>query len=264
MPISSFPISVKSSINLSDINIDTDLNMGTNKIIGYAKNVYPIIHGVTPLNYGNLVGSEVLILNDDTVYSTEYQYTGTWYTKITLTLTEALSELIISGRQFRLTWENELKNSSTYTTYTQMGIPPKFTGYDGSGSTYQVKGGIRSILTYNPYSYNDALIIQVKTASGAGYIRNNKVWLIGWIDHYPNVITDDLWESYGFNGVAGIELFNGDSVKLNNDLIYNGTTYPTTPSSDSSLKYYYNKLTDLDSLEQIEVLSGHPKITFKI
>jgi len=262
MPISSFPISVKSSVNLSDINIDCDLNMGTNKIIGYAKNVYPIIHGVTPLNYANLVGSEVLILSDDTVYSTASY--NTWYTKITLTLTEALSELIISGRQFRLTWENELKNSSTYTTYTQMGISPNFTSYSGYGSTYLVKGGIGAILTYNPYSYNDALIIQVKSSSGTGYIRNNKVWLIGWIDHYPNVITDDLWESYGFNGIAGIELFNGDSVKLNDHLTYNGTTYPTTPSSDSSLKYYYNKLTDLDSLEQIEVLSGHPKITFKI
>ena len=262
MPISSFPISVRSSVNLSDINIDCDLNMGTNKIIGYAKNVYPIIHGVTPLNYANLVGSEVLILNDDTEYSTTSS--GTWFTKITLTLTEALSELIISGRQFRLTWENELRNSSTGTVYTQMGITPYFTGYSDKSSTYKVKGGIGSILTYNPYSYNDALIIQVKASSGTGYIRNNKVWLIGWIDHYPNVITDDLWESYGFNGIAGIELFNGDSVKLNDDLIYNGTTYPTTPSSDSSLKYYYNKLTDLDSLEQIEVLSGHPKITFKI
>ena len=262
MGISSQAISVKSSVNLSDINIDCDLNMGTNKIIGYAKNVYPIIHGVTPLNYANLVGSEVLILSDDTVYSTASY--NTWYTKITLTLTEALSELIISGRQFRLTWENELKNSSTYTTYTQMGISPNFTSYSGYGSTYLVKGGIGAILTYNPYSYNDALIIQVKSSSGTGYIRNNKVWLIGWIDHYPNVITDDLWESYGFNGIAGIELFNGDSVKLNDHLTYNGTTYPTTPSSDSSLKYYYNKLTDLDSLEQIEVLSGHPKITFKI
>ena len=35
MPISSFPISVKSSVNLSDINIDTDLDMGSNSIIGY-------------------------------------------------------------------------------------------------------------------------------------------------------------------------------------------------------------------------------------
>ena len=262
MPISSFPISVKSSINLSDINIDSDLDMGAKNIIGYSKNVYPIIHGVTPLNYANLVGSEVLILSDDTEYSTP-QY-ETWYTIITLTLTEALSELIISGRQFRLTWENELKNSGGNTTYTRMGISPNFTGYSDVGSTYVVKGGIGTILTYNPYSYNDALIIQVKSSWGIGYIRNNKVWLIGWIDHYPNVITDDLWESYGFSGVAGIELFNGDSVKLNDDLTYNGTTYPTTPSSDSSEMYYYNKLTDLDSLEQIEVLSGHPKITFKI
>ena len=38
MPISSFPISVRSSVNLSDINIDTDLDMGANSIIGYAKN----------------------------------------------------------------------------------------------------------------------------------------------------------------------------------------------------------------------------------
>lgn len=36
MPISSFPISVNASVNLSDINIDTDLNMGANSIIGYA------------------------------------------------------------------------------------------------------------------------------------------------------------------------------------------------------------------------------------
>jgi len=35
MPISSFPISVRSSVNLSDINIDTDLDMGANSIIGY-------------------------------------------------------------------------------------------------------------------------------------------------------------------------------------------------------------------------------------
>ena len=35
MPISSFPISVRSSVNLSDINIDTDLDMGSNSIIGY-------------------------------------------------------------------------------------------------------------------------------------------------------------------------------------------------------------------------------------
>lgn len=33
MPISSFPISVKSSVNLSDINIDTDLDMGSNNLI---------------------------------------------------------------------------------------------------------------------------------------------------------------------------------------------------------------------------------------
>lgn len=35
MPISSFPISVRSSVNLSDINIDSDLDMGSNSIIGY-------------------------------------------------------------------------------------------------------------------------------------------------------------------------------------------------------------------------------------
>jgi len=157
MPISSFPISVKSSVNLSDINIDSDLDMGANNIIGYSKNVYPIIHGVTPLNYANLVGSEVLILSDDTEYSTPQH--ETWYTMITLTLTEVLSELIISGRQFRLTWENELKNSGGNYTYTRMGISPNFTGYSNVGSTYVVKGGIGTILTYNPYSYNDALTI---------------------------------------------------------------------------------------------------------
>ena len=35
MGISSQAISVKSSVNLSDINIDTDLDMGSNSIIGY-------------------------------------------------------------------------------------------------------------------------------------------------------------------------------------------------------------------------------------
>ncbi len=39
MGISSQAISVKSSINLSDINIDTDLNMGANSVIGYAKTI---------------------------------------------------------------------------------------------------------------------------------------------------------------------------------------------------------------------------------
>jgi len=39
MPIQSTPVTTQSTINLSDINIDTDLNMGANSIIGYAKSV---------------------------------------------------------------------------------------------------------------------------------------------------------------------------------------------------------------------------------
>ena len=35
MPIQSTPVTTQSTINLSDINIDTDLNMGSNSIIGY-------------------------------------------------------------------------------------------------------------------------------------------------------------------------------------------------------------------------------------
>jgi len=56
MPISSFPISVKSSVNLSDINIDTDLDMGANSIIGYSTttsmlNSFPVVKSLSTDDY---------------------------------------------------------------------------------------------------------------------------------------------------------------------------------------------------------------------
>lgn len=267
MPISSFPISVRSSVNLSDINIDSDLNLGSNNLIlsgnisNYSKDFITIIHGITPLNFSNLSGgNEVNILDDTTEYATPTY--GTWYTKITLTLTEALSELITPERKFRLTWQTEIKNSQTYQTNVAMGIST-FTSYSQTGNTYGVKGGIASQLTYNPYSYNDSLIIQVKSSSGIGYTKNNKVWLIGWVEHYPSVMTNDDIESYGYSGISNIILFNGDSIKINDDLIFNGITNPTTPNIDSLNRSYY-KPSQYSDIEQIEILAGHPQITFKI
>lgn len=90
MPISSFPISVNASVNLSDINIDTDLDLSTNKLIINDLNsleinsksldkYIPLISSGGYLNYSKS-GSAYTPFYDGTEYSTN---STSYSTKIT-------------------------------------------------------------------------------------------------------------------------------------------------------------------------------------
>lgn len=110
MPISSFPISVNASVNLSDINIDTDLDMGVNSIVGYTPTtslndeIKLLSNDGKELHDFNT--TTIISVNDDTEYSTT-AITGTPYVVATYT---ALKKGYVIGKL-----KAELKNtSSTY------------------------------------------------------------------------------------------------------------------------------------------------------
>jgi hypothetical protein len=81
MPITSTPVTTQSSVNLSDINIDTDLNLGTNKVIvssisdikvgsSTLNKLIPTLNINETTNCQNLAVISSEILNDNTTYET--------------------------------------------------------------------------------------------------------------------------------------------------------------------------------------------------
>jgi len=95
MPISSFPISVKSSINLSDINIDSDLDLGENNLI---LNGNLVLDG-TPLTLGNIATHDKdlnpllsLSLVDNFKSLAEQYNSGVGYVTYSTTLTDLVEK----------------------------------------------------------------------------------------------------------------------------------------------------------------------------
>jgi len=88
MPIQSTPVTTQSSINLSDINIDTDLDMGSNSIIGYSTttsmlNSFPVVKSLSTDDYlYKLSNKKTYQSCFDTEFYKTNSGTGTWVYEI--------------------------------------------------------------------------------------------------------------------------------------------------------------------------------------
>jgi len=88
MPIQSTPVTTQSTINLSDINIDTDLNLGTNNLIINGKTLGNL--NIMQFNH-NIYNVELLQTVTDTTARTA---TGTtWAELTTITIGSGISAL---------------------------------------------------------------------------------------------------------------------------------------------------------------------------
>ena len=115
MPIQSTPVTTQSSINLSDINIDTDLDMGSNSIIGYTP-TSNIMDNIKLLSNNT---DELQIFNPTTIISysddTEYNTTSVSTTPVVLS-----SFTILKNGYIYAKLQATLKSSSSYPSYIKV------------------------------------------------------------------------------------------------------------------------------------------------
>lgn len=183
MPISSFPISVRSSINLSDINIDTDLDMGANSIVGYA-----LSSSIPQVKFIDITTSKLLQpdgndyiekLND----STEYINTTKNDTiQISLGTWESLGFEV--GDYALIRWETKLNGYMNSSAYLKSGSSTLI-------SQLMAGGGYISFELYNLFcitSISDSLTINTKT-SNEGYAMKTKDNIVS-IFRFKDIKTD--------------------------------------------------------------------------
>lgn len=209
MPIQSTPVTTQSTINLSDINIDCDLDMGANSIIGlhnyfkyftYDKSIIPI----TPFQ----------LWNKATEYS---QNDVNWVTKWSETLNSTLNENLVPGFKY------VLKDTFEITTNATSGSGKGFAGYSFDNTTtfaYANQTGSIGYKTvsiiHRPISYNTTVNFQVKGnhSSYYGYVKNHITEVIGKTPATPLTVSNfpDI------NNIIGFFLLNvSDKIVLNSD-----------------------------------------------
>lgn len=266
MGFSSQAISVKSSINLSDINIDSDLDMGSNKIIGYSKdNAFYIKWGVTPLDYHKfetpikLVDNTTLVTNNTTSYAT----------KISFTMNSSLNENItnVINRKYYIAWETNISSGqSGYSSFIKLDNKE----YSAQGTNSNLYGSYGNttdeLITGRIYDEVVNIQLRVSTAGQLARSNNNQIYLTSWVDYHADILTPAIINSYGFTEISNILLNPTDQIKINDDIIYKGTA-----GNYNEPIYYcdtsygkYNKFSDFKNITQIERIAGNPIIAFKI
>jgi len=272
MPIQSTPVTTQSTINLSDINIDTDLDMGANSIVGY-----------TPLSSLNsyfkyfTYDKSIISITPFTLWSkaTEYsQNDVNWVTKWSETLNSTLNENLVAGFKY------VLKDSFEIKTNGPSGSAAGFGGYSFDNAktfayAHQSTDYATVTMTHTPIAYNTTVNFQVKGNHPAyyGYVRNHTTTVIGKTPTTPITSTN-----FNIDKIIGIILpTTGDKVKINNDttLTYTQTkpvylfenllvdTYDDRQVEIDSTHYYCvdknSKILDMTlPITQIDIITGNP------
>ena len=162
MPIQSTPVTTQSSINLSDINIDTDLNMGANSIVGYA-----LSSSIPQVKFIDITTSKLLQPDGNNDYieklndSTEYTNTTKNDTiQISLGTWESLGFEV--GDYALIRWETKLTGYMNSAAYLKSGSSALI--------SQLVSGGYTSFKLYKLFcitSISDSLTINTKSSNEA-------------------------------------------------------------------------------------------------
>lgn len=287
MPIQSTPVTTQSTINLSDINIDTDLNLGSNTITGFptATNLTNLINGtyfkyltydktIIPVNYE--------LFDDTTGYSTT---SNSYSTKVTYTLNSTLNENLTD--KFKYILKDVISTSTEtpgYVTYAfrtadyfKLHVP---------NSTYRIKVTDAEYYHNSTFSYNQTLALQIKSAmAGTNFaISRYKSTVVGKIPLTPftsdNIDIDNLIGIFmpasskiTLNAgediiTAGADLYlMKDNYHLrDNTADYTNYTAPVLYISDigsASATNYSKQLSLPETVTQIDIITGNPTFIFK-
>lgn len=270
MGFSSQAISVKSSINLSDINIDTDLDLLTNNLLLNGVNINSIFSIPTiKYQYGKsafnrtILETPTLLFTDTTTYSNattgSYQLVKTYSDMQTLTT--------ITDKLVKVSYQLTHKNSTT-PTYSRTYI-----GKLGNTSDLVCNNATSGWVTFgnnNTYLYNqlylptDTVKIGLQQNTGTSYVKDISLWITETYDYIPTIINSSWLSAFGFNGIKSITLNAGDTVKLNDsaDLIFSGSTGIITQPYISPTLNIFDLANDYGTITQIETTSGSPIFEF--
>jgi hypothetical protein len=190
MPISSIPISVRSSVNLSDINIDTDLDMGSNSIIGYipTTNINTYLKDLITED-----DKKVFVLGTPTVITlsadlTEYSTYQSMAQTTRLTYTATAKRLIKFKTKADVRTSNGAFGQSTITTYFKNSIVNSQTG---SSTKYETKSYTQSNLVSVDIGDKIEMKWNGNVYSGCtNYVKNVYIEVIEFAEIETNKIAD--------------------------------------------------------------------------
>lgn len=170
MGISSQAISVKSSINLSDINIDTDLDMGANSIIGYTPTTTILTYMPNAMANSTINSNLFRVINPTTPTFTLTDLTEYTTTTTTPTIKSTFSKSSIP----------EIEND----TYYLVSFTADLKDVSGSGSVYA-----------NIYDEANKILLSDLSELGASYVTKNGKHIIK-ITSLADNFYFKLWDSY--------------------------------------------------------------------
>ncbi len=251
MPISSFPISVRSSVNLSDINIDTDLDLSGRNIINIGAttlnslkresiwiNPTSILEQKT-INYPDetIRNSEAynkhLDLDLDTLFWTEGYNTIKFKMKLDHKCSSGTSRIGLFVNDV-LGWEIVTPVDVTGTSY----VTQTFTTTTNPDKSYTL-----NLMSYNPY--NNVYIKNIKVSSLTCLMSNFTINKLAELDFNGKKIT----------GIENIILNPNDTVT------FDGVTYSGTANALNNL----NPSLDFDgknTKEILDTITGTTTITY--
>lgn len=269
MPISSFPISVRSSVNLSDIIIDTDLNLGTNSLLTRNLTVNGTLYKPNKDLKFNSYPAPRTILNEpieifsyapavsnyfDCTTFENYSVNTNFTVNPTLNnnISETYGNLIMGVGEFHSNGSTVMASRLGVSDVFTNSLNNSFTSLFRTSSLSYIKNyllPIRPVISGTVVSFQHIGIAGVTT----GYLQNAKAYLIGY-DYITTTYTDtlDLSIQTNIKSFEKIILAQNDSITLNDtDTITNSETapeciYPTT------------------NITKIQVLSGNPLITLNV
>ena len=271
MGISSQAISVKSSINLSDINIDSDLDLGTNNLLLNGVNINSIFSMATyKYQYGKSVFNRTkletptLLFTDTTTYSNG---SGGVY-KLVNTYSDMQTLTSITDKLVKVSYQLTHKNSTIPSSYSRAHIGKLGNESDlacNNATTDWVTFGNNNTFIYNQlYLPTDTVKIGLKQSSGTSYVKDISLWITETYDYIPTIINSTWLSAVGFNGIKSITLNAGDTVKLNDsaDLIFSGSTGIITQPYISTTWNIFDLTNDYGTITQIETTAGNPIFEF--
>lgn len=269
MPIQSTPVTTQSSINLSDINIDTDLNLGSNDLLTRTLTVNGILYKPNKDLKFNSYPAPRTILNEPieifsyaTAVTNSFNYTTfeNYSVNTTFTVNPTLNNNISETYGNLIMGVGEFHSNGSVVMVSRLGVSDVFTNslnnsftslFRTSSSSY-VKGyllPIRPIISGTTVSFQHIGI----SGGTTGYLQNAKAYLIGY-DYISTAYTDtlDLSIQTNIKSFEKIILAQNDSIKLNDtDTITNSETTPECIYPTSNIT-------------KIQVLSGNPLITLNV
>ena len=213
MPIQSTPVTTQSSINLSDINIDTDLDMGANSIVGYVSGNSSNLYNYFTYGYSYYKITPIELWNEATEYTINNSSTAkNCFSK---TLNSTLNENLVSGYNYIVRHDFKLKSEGLTTARSEAFFsndPSNEAKITCGGGTYR-NVSIRTL----PLAYNTTLTHQIKNShtnvNYTTWTKDHIGYLVGYQPTTPLTASN-----FNLDKIISIILPNAnDKIVFNND-----------------------------------------------